>query len=1133
MCIRDRFEPNSGSLSSQSGPSSGSRAYGEAPPKSSRHAASSQMVLEDSFSSVNFRKHTFDDAARRVAEYGAEPFDLEQGPLYRFIVVSVDGDQHLFGACMHHIVTDGWSWDVFWRQLSKCYSFYLTAPPYTHPELPSNRLQYAHFAKWQQQSDTQAVLAQHLKFWQKELSAVSLPVLELPEDKPRPPSQSSKGKRLTFGISSEVASQIKTISQTAGATMFTTMLAAFQVLLCKSSRQDSVVVGIPYHGRESSDLDDVIGFFVNTLAFYSEIPWESSFQKFVKSAQPRMEQALMHGNVNFKDVVGVLKLPSDPSRNPIFQAMFLWVETREQHSLGNTPLVPCMVDNGTSKFDITMDMEVGRFGEIHGFFEYCTALYALESMQLMADHVVALLTSMGQHADSAISELSMMDREEEARVLQEWNGAQRYQEELPTLPTDTVHDLFAKQVQRTPKNQALKFDWQEMNYEEVHAAATGVAAALQAKGVGVGGFVPLLMDRSSEMLIGMLGILMAGAAYVPFAPYMPADRLTFMAEDCEARAVLTTENHATLAGSIGVEFVVCVGPDTTAGGQYTAPKMTQMDNMMCLYTSGSTGTPKAVALSHRAIVSHLWYLHTDYGYSALDKYLQSISFTFVASVPELFGVLMCGGCVVLAPKDALMDMEALGAYMESEKVTLAQFIPSVMSTFLELSKLSEDLRCVVLTGEALPGSLLGTLTSSYPEITFLNHYGCTEVTDTTTVSMFRGSAPKCKNVAVGVPVRYRVVLVLDNKMQPVPIGVPGELFAVGVGLATEYVKRPELTAKAFMRNVCGHDRAYATGDLVRWMHDGNMECLGRIDFQVKINGLRIELGEIEGALQKHAEVNEAAVLVQDKQLIAYVSPPPDDSNSVLEHCAGLLPNYMVPAALIGMAEWPRNANGKLDRKALPPYDRSMDPSADSGSEFVMPSSPTEVQLAQLLERILGLDPATVGSNHTLLQLGGQSLIAARVVAATRREMNASLAVYDLLKPDATLSQLAKKIQSGSNENSIAALPEIPRTNVVSPHQPAAASQEQLYMLWSLDPESAAYNENEAMHLRGGLDMNSLNLALCAVLGAQEAVRATFSMNLAGGVDQTIHPLPAAIYICLLYTSPSPRDRTRSRMPSSA
>jgi amino acid adenylation domain-containing protein len=653
---------------------------------------------------------------------------------------------------------------------------------------------------------------------------------------------------------------------------------------------------------------------------------------------------------------------------------------------------------------------------------------------------------------------------------------------------ECVHELFAKIVEKYPNNDALRYNGESVTYKELWQSASQVALTLQSKGCGVGDFVPLMVDRSVDMMVGMLGVMMAGCAYCPFAPYMPADRLSFMAKDCAAKVVLCGEKHHDLASTLGAE-VVRLGTDDVmpaAGQQYKLPQMKQTDHMMCLYTSGSTGTPKAVALGHQAVLSHLYYIINDYEYNASDKYLQSVSFTFVASLPELFGVLMVGGCVVLADPHALLDMEEMADYMEDEECSLAQFIPSVMSSFLEQAKLTcPKLRAIVLTGEPLPRALLEKVTEHRPDILWLNHYGCTEVTDTTCVFKQQGPlTAQFKAVPVGKPVRHRIALILDARQQPVPIGVPGELWAVGVGLATEYLKRPELTEEKFPRDICGHARAYATGDLCRWKHNGEMECMGRMDFQVKVNGLRIELGEIEGVVVKHTDVNEAAVLLQDLQLVAYVSPPPADGGaSILEHCRSMLPGYMVPVAVIGMAEWPRNANGKLDRKMLPKWEPSAASDLDS-SEFQAPSTPAEIQLAALWEKVLSLESGTISRKHSLVQVGGQSLLAARVVAAVRREMGTSLSVYDLLKAEATLSVVAIQITDGRGvaaESAVAALPEVVSVYQVGVDKdkkyPAAASQEQMYVLWNMDPEAAAYNENEAMHIRGPVCMDSLRAAV--------------------------------------------------------
>jgi len=515
-----------------------------------------------------------------------------------------------------------------------------------------------------------------------------------------------------------------------------------------------------------------------------------------------------------------------------------------------------------------------------------------------------------------------MGESEQQEVMQQWSGVDQYNADSKSFKPEPIHEWFESAAVANPARVALRYEGVDVEYKALSTRADCVAQVLHKNNVGAGKFVPLMAERCIEMMVGLLGILKAGAAYVPFAPYMPADRLQFMAEDCGAQVILVTEGSVQAAESVGLATVLVLGSDHFQQHDgFTLPSSSTSNVMICLYTSGSTGQPKAVALSHLAIASHLDYIIHDYSYSASDKYLQTISYTFVASVPELLGVLMVGGCVVLSRPDVLKDLQALGECMRRESITLVQFIPSVMSSFVEVETLAETVRCLILTGEPLPLALLTKVTTQSPELNVLNHYGCTEVTDTTTVWKTTGPPTmQSKNVPVGRPVRHRIVLVLDEFRRPVPLGAPGELYAAGCGLANEYLNRDELTEEKFPRQICGQERVYATGDLVRWMHDGQMECLGRIDFQVKVNGLRIELGEIEGALQKADGLKEAAVLLQDKTLIAYVSPKPDgDGSSLLEHCSRMLPAYMVPVAVVGMDEWPRNANGKLDRKALPKW----------------------------------------------------------------------------------------------------------------------------------------------------------------------------------------------------------------------
>eukprot|EP00656_Telonema_subtile_P029217 TRINITY_DN3238_c0_g1_i15.p1 TRINITY_DN3238_c0_g1~~TRINITY_DN3238_c0_g1_i15.p1 ORF type:complete len:1754 (+),score=356.05 TRINITY_DN3238_c0_g1_i15:102-5363(+) len=625
--------------------------------------------------------------------------------------------------------------------------------------------------------------------------------------------------------------------------------------------------------------------------------------------------------------------------------------------------------------------------QVHGVLEYCIDLFERESMQWFVRHLQTLLESISMAADVPISELNVIPDAERDVLLEQWSGVQRYKQDAQRFPSGCVHELIGQQVQRTPGNRALSSVGEsELTYSELWALSSDVGCVLRSKGVAEGCIVALMVDRSVHMVVAMIGIHAAGAAYAPFAPKMPQERLSFMAEDCRTVVVLTTEKHYELGRSIGVSTVLRMGTDDMvavgAPGE-GVPSMSQQLTALCLYTSGSTGKPKAVLLSHAAVVSHLDYIVTEYGYTEDDKYLQSISYTFVASLPELFGVLLVGGSVLLSAADSLLFLDNMAKYIRDEGITLAQFIPSVMSSFIETETLAESVRCLVLTGEPLPVSLLEKVMEMSPRLRILNHYGCTEVTDTTTVKVFSGELSKAyKNVPVGKPVKHRTVMILDSQRRPVPLGAPGELWVGGVGCATAYLNQPKLTEEKFVRGLCGFERLYATGDLVRWRPDGDMECLGRIDLQVKINGLRIELGEIEGVLMSDPDVQEAVVLLQDKLLVAYASPATEDGGKkLLEHCRASLPGYMVPVAVIGMDDWPRNANGKLDRRALPRF--SVPKQVPNSSE--MPSGDPESAETLVMQVMAGvLQVAVTSTEDNIFLLGGTSLSVARITSELRR-----------------------------------------------------------------------------------------------------------------------------------------------------
>jgi amino acid adenylation domain-containing protein len=921
--------------------------------------------------------------ATRHAQVAVEtPFDLAQGPLIRACLLRLAPSVHWLVITLHHIVTDGWSSGVLTRELTALYNALRQGEPSPLPELP---VQYADYAVWQQQWLQGPVQDKLLAYWRKALA--DLGTLELPTDRPRPIAATYRGGIVRFAIPKALTQSLKDVSRRERVTLFMTLLAAYQILLFRYSGQEDIAVGAPTAGRNRPQLEPMIGFFVNTIVLRGDLSGNPGFRQYLAQVRDRALDAYAHQELPFEKLVEELAPKRDLSRNPLFQALL---------TLNNTPTgrweVPGLhvqriesIFRGTAKFDVAIFLSEHN-GALAGNIGYATDLFDAATIEQMTDHFLRLLEGIVADPDCAIGELPLLAPTERARLLVDWNATN-----LDVPAGRCIHHLFEAEAARRPDATAVVFDGKLLTYGELDARAGVLAQRLQAEGVGPDVRVGIAMERSLDMITGLVGILKAGGAYVPLDPRLPQERLRFMVEDADVAVLLTHRSLARHFPDVRCAIIDIDAPPSPVVVRDAARAARSADLAYVLYTSGSTGQPKGVAVEHRSVVSLLHWVRATFADDELAGVLAGTSIAFDISVFEIFGPLCWGGKVILV--ENALD---LGACAHRRDVTLVNTVPSIMRTLLAAQGLPDSVRTVNLAGEPLSEGLVDALYAC-PHVRRVHDlYGPTETTVYSTCAV---RAPR-QRATIGRPIANTQIYLLDAAGQPVPVRVTGELCIGGAGLARGYLDRPELTAERFVPDPFHPEpgaRLYRTGDRARYRHDGCIEFLGRADSQIKLRGFRIELGEIETVLARHRDVREAVVVVREdtpgeRRLVAYVTaedgdPAPADMRALIERT---LPHYMLPDAFVVLPHLPLSPNGKVDRRKLPA------PGQDRGQlAFELPCTPIEIAMADVWAAVLAVPQ--VGRDDNFFDLGGHSLLAAELVGKLNRTFDIDLTLRQLFE----------------------------------------------------------------------------------------------------------------------------------------
>ncbi|MFP4411180.1 non-ribosomal peptide synthetase [Coleofasciculus sp.] len=970
------------------------------------------------FEEIDASTWTEDELNQNVVEAYQRPFDLERGPVLRVNLFTRSQQDHVLLLTIHHIASDGWS---LWMLLQELRLLYPAQKAGTQAALPPLAHKYTDYIHWQTKKLAGAQGGQLWDYWQHQLAG-ELPVLNLPTDRPRPPVQTDHGASHPFKLNEKLTQGLQELAQTEGATLYMTLLAAFQVLLHRYTNQEDILVGSPTTGRSQSEFAGIVGCFVNSVVLRGNLSGNPTFKQFLSKMRQTVLDAIAHQDYPFPLLVERLQPNRDPSRSPLFQTLFVlqkpqWRELAELITPSETvarvdwsglDLEFFALPMQEGQFDLTLEMVEAK-ESLFGLFKYNTDLFDAATISRMLGHFQMLLEGIVAHPEQRLSDLPLLTPAERQTLLVAWNDTRQ------DYPKDTcIHQLFEAQVEQTPDAVAAVFEDQQLTYRDLNCRANQLAHYLEKLGVGPEVLVGICVERSLEMVVGLLGILKAGGAYVPLDPAYPKDRLSYMLSDAQVSVLLTQEKLVAQLPEHGA-LVVCLDTDWRVISQESEEKPVSgvnFDNLAyVIYTSGSTGKPKGAMNTHGGISNRLLWMQDAYRLTPDDRVLQKTPFSFDVSVWEFFWPLLTGARLVVAKPGGHQDSAYLVRLIAEQKITTLHFVPSMLQVFLEEQGLERcsSLRQVICSGEALPFELQERFFARLG-CELHNLYGPTEAAIDVTFwqcqrENHRGIVP------IGRPIANTQLYILDRHLQPVPIGIPGELHIGGAGLARGYLNRPDLTEQKFIPNPFSNKtgaRLYKTGDLARYLPDGNIEYLGRIDHQVKIRGFRIELGEIEASLAQHPTVRETVVIVREepcgnKRLVAYIVanqesvPTPSELRYFLKE---QLPDYMLPSAFVILEALPLTPNGKVDRRALPTPNTF---SITQAASFVSPRDSLEWQLAQIWSEVLSIHP--VGVRDNFFDLGGHSLLAVRLMAKIQQQFGKNLPLGTLFQ-SATIEQLA-------------------------------------------------------------------------------------------------------------------------------
>ncbi|KAK3816004.1 MAG: Non-ribosomal peptide synthetase module [Benniella sp.] len=1032
-----------------------------------------------------------------ISNEATKPFDLERGPLVRAVMVQLDSNEHVFMVTHHHIISDGWSSAIFDRELSILYSAYCDGE--SNP-LPPLSIQYSDYAAWQKQWLSGVRLETLTTYWKTVLTDAPV-ILDLPTDRPRPLQQSYAGDNVPISLDAHVTRVLKQLCQKRGVTLYTAILAAWSCVLSRMSGQDDIVIGSPSANRNHHQIESLIGLFVNTLALRIDLSGNPTVLQLLERVGKASLDAQNHQDLPFEQVVDIVQPPRSLSHSPLFQVMFvLQNDEASELQLPGLAVADANPSYDITKFDLTLRLYESD-NELMGSMSYSTALFDRATVERHIGYLSSMLHSMAVAVDVPVMSVNLLSQAERDLVLGKWNETQQ------DYPTEfCIHHLFEQRVEMTPQATALVSNGESLTYVELNERANRLAVHLNGLGVQPESLVAICVERSIAMIVGVLAILKAGGAYVPLDPSYASNRLKDILTDASPSIVVADSTGRSALGEV-ISSMTVVDPNETQDADQEqernhaksvkskqlvcnphVPGLTSSNLAYIIYTSGSTGKPKGVMIEHRGVVNLIHGRPESFGISTSSRALLFTSLSFDHSVSEIFSALTGGACLHLVQDEIRLDRPKLWEYFEQHSITHTSITPTLLQDSKDSPSLKTPLTFIIM-GETLPATLIPQVQKAIPNGNIINEYGPTETTVATTIW-------KCPNnfqsdiVPIGRPIPNKTMYLLDEHQQPVPMGATGELYIGGVGVARGYLNRAELTAKTFLPDPFSEDRdarMYKTGDLARYLPDGNIMFLGRNDHQVKIRGFRIELGEIEARLVDHPLVDKAVVITvgegSDKKLVSYVVAKPDDNllNTLRSHLTSCLPEYMVPAAIVQLDSLPLNSNGKLDRKALP----APDSNAFARQIYEEPQGEDEIAVAQIWNELLHLD--RVSRNDNFFALGGHSLLAVRLMNRI-----ASLGVQmplSALFASPTLMSFAESVSRYMDKESITykTIDLVPREAEL----PLSFSQQRMWFIAQIEGTSETYHMPTAVRIRGVLNRDALQRALDTLFARHESLRSVF------------------------------------------
>ncbi|MCF5690537.1 amino acid adenylation domain-containing protein [Pseudomonas sp. PA-1-2A] len=1006
--------------------------------------------------------------AQQVREDQARsPFDLEKGPLLRVTLVRLGDEDHQLLVTLHHIIADGWSLNILIDEFSRLYA---AAAQGQSLELPPLALQYADYGSWQRQWLAEGEGQRQLTYWKAQLGDEH-PALNLATDHPRAAQHRHSASRHSQRLDARLSAAIRQTAQAHDSTPFMLLLATFQTLLYRYSGQRDIRIGVPNANRPRHETQGLIGFFINTLVLRAELDGRLPFNQLLAATRETTLAAQAHQDLPFEQLLEAFPQAREQG---LFQVMF----NHQQRDLSALRRLPGLLadelpwHSREAKFDLQLHSEEDRNGRLSLSFDYADELFDCATIQRLAEHFIHLLHAVCAQPQHAIGDLPLMQADEQ----QPWS-------EAPCAPAR--HWLPELLNQQTSDATALVWQDGSLTFAQLHTQANRLAHYLRDKGVGPDVCVAIAAERSPQLLIGLLAIIKAGGAYVPLDPDYPAERLAYMLKDSSVQLLLT--QTALLPQLPSAEGVCVIAMDSLHLDSWPtqAPGLhLHGDNLAyVIYTSGSTGQPKGVGNTHGALAERLQWMQATYQLNETDVLMQKAPISFDVSVWECFWPLIAGCRLVLAGPGEHRDPHRIAQLVQEHGVTTLHFVPPLLQLFIDEPLVAEctSLRRLFSGGEALPAELRNRVLARLPAVQLHNRYGPTETA--INVTHWQCAASDGERSPIGRPLGNVICRVLDEQLNPLPAGVPGELCIGGIGLARGYLGRAGLTAERFVADPLGAagTRLYRTGDRARWNADGVLEYLGRLDQQVKLRGFRVEPEEIEARLLAQVGIAQAVVLVRDAQLIGYYTADTElDEQRVKTALAAELPEYMVPALLMRLDAMPLSPSGKLDRRALP------EPVWQT-REHVEPHTPLQLQIAAIWREVLGLP--RIGLRDDFFALGGHSLLATQIISRTRQACDVELPLRTLFEASVLgdFAQQVGLIQAAGQRNQQTAIAKVDRSQPV----PLSYSQQRMWFLWQMEPDSPAYNVGGMARLRGVLDVGRFEAALQALIMRHETLRTTF------------------------------------------